>query len=221
MPFQRCPICKNKVELKKDFPYYLCANCIEKISDRAGKFVFYQPNNTPKKFKGFYKDNPEKEYIYDICYIDGEELKLYFDKKEIFIQPLNFLKFASRPEDPLIGSEVVTMPYDPEKRKAIRKQIVIEKIIVPAGVITLLAFVPVLLGVFYLEYFHERNAVYYFSYFSISVLSLLMARRIIQSRIKKFSHASYFKQHSYAFFVIGLLATIATIILSVAHFWLK
>jgi hypothetical protein len=221
MSSQQCPICRRQVELKKDFPYYLCNSCLKRVADREGRPVFFEPVSTPKKFKGYFRENPEREYIYDICYIDGEELKLYFDKKGIYIQPLNFLKFASRPEEPLIGSEVISMPYDPEKRKAVRKQLVIKKIIIPAGLVTVLAFIPVFLGLFYLEYFTDRNEIYYFSYFIISVLSLVMALRIIQSRLKKFSNAAYFKQHSYTFFVIGLLSTIATIILSFTHFWSK
>jgi hypothetical protein len=220
MTFQRCPICRNKVERQVEFPYYLCAECFGKVTDRNGNQIFYKPENSPKGYIGFYRSEPEKKYLYDICYINKEECKVYYDKKNIFIQPVNFLKFASRPEEPSIGEDVRTMPCDPEQRKARKKQIVVEKIIIPAGIATLFSAIPGLMGIFFLRFVGERNWIYYFSYCVISAFSLFFAYKIIQSRTRKFSNASYFRQHSYTFFLIGILSLVATVILSFADFWL-
>jgi hypothetical protein len=211
---QLCPICKSEVAFVRKFPYYLCAQCVEKITDREGNSITYEFAQSPFGFKAHYKGDPNKEYIYDICYINGEELKLHTEGKNTwFIQPVNYLKYAGRPEDTIHGQEAQTIPYDPEQRKLRKKQITIEKIIIPAVFVSVLSMVPVVEGLLFLKYIPAPQAKHYLLYIFPSIISLAFCWKIISSRIRKFSRASYFKQHSWAFFFIGIFAAVTVIVL--------
>jgi hypothetical protein len=211
---QVCPICRDDVKIVEKYPYYLCNRCIEEITDRDGNSVVYQFSSFPFGFKARYKHDPAKEYVYDICYIKGEELKVHSDgKTAYYIQPVNYLKFASRPDDPAEGNKSNTIPFDPERRRNRKKQITIEKIIVPAIFVSLLSLIPALEGIFFLKYFKEHWAVRDAIYLLPASASMFYAWRIMQDRIHKFSRASYFKQHSWAFFCFGLASVLAALCL--------
>lgn len=210
---QNCPICKSEVEPNEDFPYCLCDNCAGNVTDRHGKPVVYLFEKSPKGFRGKYKQEPLKDYIYDICFINGEEMKVYVSNRKVVIQPVNILKFASRPEAADGTEKAEAVPNDPEKKRSVKNQIVIEKIIIPAGIITLFSIFPLVAGLLMLLL--DGTGKWYFNatYISASVASLFLSWKMIIARLKRFGNASYFKQHCYSFLAIGILSLISYVLL--------
>ena len=202
MTRQLCPICKKDVRPHLRYAYYLCDNCINRITDRHNQPVVYISQNTPKGFYAFYKNQPDKIYLYDICYIDGKEFKATPDKgKYIFIQPVDFLEYASRPD------EINHAPTDPENGYRSKKGILLfKKILLPAALSTLLCgILPPVSGLFLMnnETWSILIKILIFGFINLS--GLIISLKIILFMSKKFSKAEYFKQHSWSFFVIGII----------------
>lgn len=192
---------------------------MQKITDRSGNSVVYELARSPFGFKGRYRNEPAKDYLYDICYINGEELKLYTEGNSAwFIQPVNYEKYAGRPSDVFRGGEDNTIPYDPQARRQRKKQITIEKIIVPAIYVTALSLVPAVIGLLMLKCISHFNFYHSLFYIIPSMFALDAARRIILSRIRKFQKASYFKQHSWTFFLLGVASMIGVLIMMLVNY---
>ena len=199
---QVCPICKKEVRFHAKYPYYLCDVCITFVTDRNKKSIIYLPNPTPTGFKAYYKDSPEKPYIYDLCYVGEKEFRAYPEKgKYIFIQPIDFLEFAIRPEND--NSE----PEDPEFQKGKNKgNILIKKILLPALIVTALTtLLPVLTGLFAIQSEFLSVTKKLTLFLLLNSTSLLISTKIIFVVVKKFPKAKYFKQHSWSFLIIGFL----------------
>ena len=207
---QKCPLCKTKIESDSHFPLKLCLACREKITDRKGNRIIYKFDKSPKGFKAFYKDKPGQDYIYDLCYVGNNELKAFSDgKSEIIIQPINFQNYASRPDDIFSAEEEYqSKPYDPEKRKLRKKQVAMDEIILPAAYVSIFSLVPLVLGYLGLNMLKNNNWFYYFFFTVMSLFCLARAYKLIKTRVRKFYQASYFKQHSYAFFIFGILCVL-------------
>jgi hypothetical protein len=200
---QVCPLCKINVTPNLKFPYYLCKGCENKVTDRNNNPVTYKPQNTPTGFKAHYRENLDRIYLYDICYVEGKEFKAYSDQgKTIFIQPLNFLEYASRPDEKNL------LPSDAESNKiTLKGKILLRKILVPAIIVAFLNTILPLISLFTLV----KNKSLFNSHkililISITCITTFFTFIIIKKVERKFARAHYFKQHSWAFFILGILS---------------
>jgi hypothetical protein len=71
MPVQQCPICKIQVTPSERYPHYVCASCVERAADVAGrKVAFYNTELSGSGCEGRYRDDGSL-YASDRCWIDG------------------------------------------------------------------------------------------------------------------------------------------------------
>ncbi|MFN5183713.1 MAG: hypothetical protein ACK5D5_11900 [Bacteroidota bacterium] len=197
---QVCPVCKADVIPNIRFPYYLCEECVQKITDRNNEPVIYRARETPLGFEAFYKNQQDKIYLYDLCYLNGKEFKACSNYgKQIFIQPVDFLEYASRPK------EIDEAPIDAEKAiSKTRGKIMIKQILFPAAVLTFFAVVFPLVSYFIIKKYSTSSVFFnslilFFLNLSVIFLQVLIIKKVT----KRFPNAKYFKQHSWSFLLIG------------------
>mgnify|MGYP003341946106 CR=1 FL=1 len=176
--WQCCPICRREVTYNKRFPYYLCTIGTSLLTDRKGRSVVFSFASNPFGFKGFYKNNPGAEYLYNVCYIGNEEFRVYSDGKySCFIQPTDFLKYANRPQN------LSEAPQDPENLPQRKKTSDFIRSTQVTFFDLLKAISPLLYG-FTLSFFIETKTVQFypgifiFLFISLFVFLLIFYRKI-------------------------------------------
>jgi hypothetical protein len=131
-----------------------------------------------------------------------------YQGKFIFIQPTDILQFGSRPQ------ELNKTPSDPTRtRGKIMGQILIKKILIPAIFLTFLTAILPVLSSYLISASKEFNLTLKSLLFSVTnLIGLGISVRIILNVQEKFPKAKYFKQHSWAFLIIGAISFIIFLI---------
>ena len=72
MENQNCPICANEVSINTRYPKYVCTNCAELATDKAGRKLQFFNYSLSGGFQAIYDDT---NAIYDsnVCFINQIE----------------------------------------------------------------------------------------------------------------------------------------------------
>lgn len=71
-PIQHCPICNAKVPDSSRYPKYICKKCVQKITDKNGRKVYFANSDIyGDGCQGHY--DKENKYEGDICFVNGIE----------------------------------------------------------------------------------------------------------------------------------------------------
>lgn len=177
---QYCPLCRKELPVVDRFPYYLCRDCKGLLTDREGNSIEYYFAANPYGYKGQYRNNPGRAYLYDLCYIGNEEFRVFSDgKNECFIQPVNFTKYATR-----VG-RISDLPSDPTGINPGKKKVLISENNLSARQRNIFLVFPILLF-FTLLFFisesklSERNAMLVFCVGNFALITIFFRFKFIR-----------------------------------------